>query len=139
MDMMTQLKLMTLGAYVALLALTLGPLLSLAWLLELRDRRRVRLRDAVLRLMTSEDVRRRIRIDVRSALLSRGGVVTVDMSACSREEIWEAATWLSHGLPPRVRVAVVGALDGRGTAVFRLEPPGRRPLARPAPASAPGC
>lgn len=38
MDMMTQLKLMTLGAYVALLALTLGPLVGLSWLLDLRSR-----------------------------------------------------------------------------------------------------
>lgn len=139
MDMMTQLKLMTLGAYVALLALTLGPLLSLAWLLELRDRRQSRLRDAVLRHVTSEEVRRRIRVDVRCALFSRKGLVTLDMSGCSRKEIWEAVTRLSHRLPPRVRVAVFGALDGQFPAAFRLEPPGRRPLARPAPASAPGC
>lgn len=38
MDAMTQLRLMTLGAYVVLLVLTLGPLLGLSWLLALRDR-----------------------------------------------------------------------------------------------------
>ncbi len=139
MELMTSLPLMWLGAYVTLLVLTLGPWVGLSWLLDLRDRRQARLRDAVLRLMTSEDVRSRIRIDVRCALLSRGGVVTVDMSACSREEIWEAVARLSHGLPPRARVAVLGALDGQRTAVLRLEPPTRRPLGYPAPASAPGC
>jgi len=49
MELMTQLRLMTLGAYVFLLVLTLGPLLGLSWLLDLRDRRRARLREAVLR------------------------------------------------------------------------------------------
>lgn len=48
MGVMTQLRLMVLGASVALVALTLGPLLGLAWLLELRDRRQSGLRDAVL-------------------------------------------------------------------------------------------
>lgn len=139
MELVTSLPLIWLGAYLAMLALALGPWVGLSWLLDLRDRRRARLRDAVLRLMTSEDVRRRIRIDVRSALLSRGDVVTVDMSACSQEEIWEAVTRLSRGLPPRVRVAVLGALDGQWTAVFRLPPSGGRPLGPPAPASAPGC
>lgn len=138
MEPVTSLPLMWLGAYIALLVLTLAPWVGLSWLLDRRDRRRARLREAVLRSITSEDVRRRIRIDVRSALLSRGGVVTVDMSACPREEIWEVVTRLSHGLPPRVGVAVLGSIEGQGIAVFRLEPPRRRPLQQPAPASAPG-
>lgn len=139
MDAMAQLRLMVLGGLLAVFLVTGGPLLALSWLLDLRDRRQSRLREAVLRHVTAEEVRRRIRVDVRCALFSRKGLVTLDMSACSREEIWEAVTRLSHRLPPRVRVAVFGALDGQRTAVFRLPPAGRRPLEHPAPASAPGC
>lgn len=49
MELMTQLKLMVVGAYVALVVLTLGTLLGLSWLLDLRDRRQARLPDAALR------------------------------------------------------------------------------------------
>lgn len=138
MELMAQLKLMVLGASVALFALTLGPLLGLSWLLDLRDRRQSRLREAVLRQITSEDVRRRIRVEVRCALLSRRGVVTIDMSGCSRDEFWDSAARLSHRLPPRVRVMVLGAFDGQWAAVFRLEPSRRRPLGHSEPVPA-GC
>lgn len=139
MELATSLPLMWLGGYMALLVLALAPWVGLSWLLDRRDRRRARLREAVLQLATSEDLRGRVKVDVRSALFSRGGVVTLDMGACSREEIGEAVRRLASELPPRVRVAVLGALAGRRTAVLRLEPSRRRPLGHPAPAHARGC
>ena len=94
---------------------TVGPVLGLMLLLNRRDRRRAALLGLVWE-RTSKDLASSIAVQVRCGLFSSRGVVTVEMQACSRDEIWEAvARWSPH-VPPRVRLLVKGAMDcGRMT------------------------
>lgn len=137
MDLMTQLKLMVLAGWAALAALALGTALGVTWLLERRERRRSTLLDRVSQLLASDELRRRVGISVRGVLLSWTSVVTLDMRACSRDEIWETTTCLSRDLGPGVRLVVLGALDRQPAAAFKLET--TKALAQPEPAPAPGC
>ncbi|MBI4610376.1 MAG: hypothetical protein HY726_15375 [Candidatus Rokubacteria bacterium] len=139
MDQMTQLRLMVLVALSASWALILGTGMGVSWLLDRRDRRRSGLRSTVLAQLASDDVRRRVGIKVRCGLLSRRGVVALDMSACSRNEIWETVSRLRHHLSPGVRVVVLGSLEGKFPAAFTLETTSAPPLGRAQPAPAPTC
>ena len=100
---------------VAVLAVTLvaglGPVGVLIALLNRRDRREATLLGAVCAQFSAQTVRSDIAIRVRWALLSRRGAVTVDMRACTREEVWEAIARLRSALPPHVRLRLEGTMD----------------------------
>ncbi|MBI4240602.1 MAG: hypothetical protein HY613_02695 [Candidatus Rokubacteria bacterium] len=137
MDEIRQLKLLMAAVVLTLAALVLGIELGVMWFRERRERRRSTLLDHVSRRLASDELRRRVGISVRGALLARKRVVTLDMRACSRDEVWETTTCLSRDLGPGVRLVVLGALDRQPGAAFRLET--RKGLAQPEPAPAPGC
>lgn len=137
MDEIRQLKLLMVAVVLTLAALALGIELGVMWFRERREQRRSTLLDHVSRRLASDELRRRVGISVRGALLARKSVVTLDMRACSRDEIWETTTRLSRDLGPGVRLVVLGALDRQPAATFRLETTKR--LAQPEPAPAPGC
>lgn len=137
MDPITQLKLLALAAWAALAALALGTDLGVMWLFERRDRRQSTLLGQVRGQLASDELRPRVGISVRYALLGWKGVVTLDMRACSRDEVWETTSRVSRCLPPGVRLVVLGALDRAPAAAFRLET--TRGLAQPRPAPARGC
>ncbi len=108
--------------------LTVGPILGLVLLLNRRDRRREQLLGMLWHL-TAWDLRSRIAIQARVAILSSRSVVSVYMLDGSREEIWEAVGRWCPQLPPHTRLLVEGAV-GRGLpAVLRVE------MACPPPAS----
>jgi hypothetical protein len=106
---------------------TVGPVFGLMLLLNRRDHRRAALLGMVWE-RTPRDLAGLIAVQTRCALFSSRSVVTVEMRACSRDEVWEAiARWSPH-LPPRARLLVKGTVDGGGTADVTLEA-SRRPSA----------
>jgi hypothetical protein len=125
------------GVVVLVTALTLGPVVALIALLNLRDRREGALLGAAIEPFASRDVRGRVAVRVRCAVFSRRSVVTIDMRACSREEIWNAIARLSESLPPRVRLVVGGTVDRRLPATFTVETSSRPQLSHASRASAP--
>lgn len=52
-------------------------------------------------------------------MFSRKGVVMLDISACTRHQIWDAVTRLYHSLPQYVRLVVNGAVDQQFTTTLR--------------------
>jgi hypothetical protein len=60
MDLLTQLKLMWLGAWIVLAVLTLGTALGLSWLRDRREGCRSRLLDALLEQPGAPDVQARV-------------------------------------------------------------------------------
>lgn len=132
--------LMQVGGLVLMIGMTYGPVVALLGLLNLRDHRQARLLGSVMQWFPPREFGGRVAIDVRCAVLSPRSVVTLDMRACSHEEIWHVVARLSRSLSPTVRVLVDGTIDPRFPAPVRLAIPGRRPLAFPSsgpPASAP--
>jgi hypothetical protein len=121
------------GGVVIVLSLTLGPVIVLIVLLNLRDRREGALLGAALEPFASRDARGRVAVQVRCAVFSRRSVVTIDMRACSRKEVWNAIARLSESLPPRVRLVVGGTVDRRLPVTFTVESLSRHRLSRPAP------
>jgi hypothetical protein len=85
----------------------------------------------VLRQFDSPDYRGRVAAQIRCGIFSPSSVVRVSTLACSRDEIWDAATRLSQVLPPHVQVVVEGTLDSRSPFPFTVETRGRRPLLAP--------
>jgi len=128
--------LMHFGGLVLVIGMTYGPVLALLGLLNLRDRRQSRLLGGVMQRLPRREFGGRLAIDVRCPLLSRRSVVTLDMRACSRDEIWQAVTRLSRSFPPGVRLLVDGTVDPQCPEPIRLAIPGRRPLACPSQPSA---
>ncbi len=122
--------LLQLGEIIVAALLTVGPLLGVMLLLNLRDRRQATLLSMMWQL-TPKDLSDLIAIRVRCAVISRRGAVTVDMLACSREEIWEAITRWSPNLPPHVRLLVNGKVDPGLQASFRIETTCRQPRCCP--------
>jgi hypothetical protein len=109
--------------------LAVGPILGVLLLLNRRDRRREALLGTLWQL-TPWDLRSRIAIQARAAVLSSRSIVTVYMPDCSHEEIWEALRRYCPRLPPRTRLLVEGAVDRGVSAVLRVEtacPPPREP------------
>jgi len=123
---------MQLGGVLGVIAMTYGPVVLLLGLLNLRDRRESRLLGAVLNQFAARDFRGRLAVQVRCALLSPRGVVTVALRACSRDEVWEAVARVSRSLPPQVRLVVDGIADPRFLAGTRPAPDPSAPLWRPA-------
>jgi hypothetical protein len=116
--------------------MTFGPVVVLLSLLNLRDRRAARLREAVLAELPWVELRGLIAIQIRCAVLSRRSLVKIDMLVCTREQVWDVITRLPYILPPYVRLAVSGAVDRQFTATFTLETKGRctlYPLCQPSP------
>jgi hypothetical protein len=116
--------------------MTFGPVVVLLSLLNLRDARAARLREAVLAELPLIELRGLIAIHIRCAVWSRRSLVRVDMVACTREQIWDAITRLPEILPPYVRLAVSGMVDRQFTSTFTLETTGRcrlYPLCEPSP------
>ncbi|MCI0370456.1 MAG: hypothetical protein L0214_03530 [candidate division NC10 bacterium] len=128
--------LMQVGGFVLMVRMTYGPVVALLGLLNLRDHRQSRLLGSVMQWFPPREFGGRLAVQVRCALLSPRSVVTLDMRACSREEIWQAVARLSRSLPPGVRVLVDGTIDPQCPAPVTLAIPGRRPLARPSHPSA---
>ncbi len=114
--------------------MTFGPVVVLLSLLNLRDARAARLREAVLAELPLGELRGLIAIQIRCAVLSRRSLVRIDMVACTREQIWDAITRVPDILPPSVRLAVSGTVDRQFTSTFTLETKGRcklYPLCQP--------
>lgn len=124
--------LMVVGRLIAVLALTVGPPLGWAILLNLRDRRQARLLDAVVAQVSSRDLRGRVAVRVRCGLLSPSSVVSVYVLTESPNEIWEIMTRLSGRLSPQIRLEVTGPVDRYFLATFIVEMRRRQPLPRPA-------
>lgn len=122
---------MQLGGLLIGFSFTLGPVVLLMGLFNLRDRRESALRTVALQQVNSRDLRGLIAVRIRSALFSRRSLVSLDMRACSRDQIWDVITRLSQRLPPRVRLVVDGRVDQDLPATFVVETAGRHPLCRP--------
>lgn len=123
--------LMQLGGLAGILVLTLGPVVALVELLNLRDRRQLTLLNTVCAQFSAQAVRSDIAVQVHCALFSRRSVVTVDMRACSPDEIWDAIMRLSQRLPPHVRLVVDGTVNRQLPATFTVEATVRPPLCSP--------
>lgn len=123
--------LMQLGGLVAMIGLTYGPVVVLVALLNRRDRRQSRLLGTVLKELPPREFRGRVAVHVRCALLSRRSVLTLDMRACSPDEIWQAVGRLSRSLPPSVRLVVDGTPDPQCPATFTVEAASPLPLGSP--------
>lgn len=117
-----------LGALVLWLGLALSPVLVPVLLLNRRDRKESALLGALSDQLSAPDLRGRIAVRVRGALLGRAGVVALDMRDCSRDEVWEVMTRLSRSLPSHARLVVDGLVDRQVPATFALEA-ADRPLA----------
>lgn len=96
MDPIMQLKRLALAAWAALAAVALGTDLGVMWLFERRDRRQSTLLGHVRGQLASDELRPRVGISVRYALLGWKGVVTLNMRACSRDEVWETTSRVSR-------------------------------------------
>ncbi len=118
-----------LGELVLWLGLALSPAFVPILLLNLRDRRESVLLGAVWEQLSSPDLRGRIAVRVRYALLRRASFVALDMRDCSQEEIWAALTRLSQNLPPHVRVTVDAAVGRQVPVRVALEGTGRHQVA----------
>ncbi len=113
--------------------LAVGPIYGMMLLLNRRDRRREHLLGMLWHL-TPWDLRSRIAIQARVAILSSRSVVTVYMLDSSREEIWEAFGRWCPQLPPRTRLLVEGAFGCGLPAVLQVEtacPPSASRTPRP--------
>jgi hypothetical protein len=134
MDGLTQL-----GGLLLVIALTVGPVVGLLALLNYRDGRESRLLGAVLKHFVRPEVRGRIAIRVRSAVLSPRSVVAIDMRACSRDEVWDAIARLSRSLPSSVHLVVDGTVAPQSPATFVVKTGTPRPPGCPArPSVVPG-
>ena len=120
-----------LGGLLIGFVMALGPVVLTMGLLNLRDRRESALLGAVLAQLAPRDRRSRVAVRVRCALFWRRGVVSVDLWACSREEIWNLIARLGRALPPRVRLRVRGAMDREFMAQFTVETARRAPPCQP--------
>ena len=119
-----------LGELVLWLGLALSPAFVPILLLNLRDRRESVLLGAVWEQLSSPDLRGRIAVRVRYALLGQRGLVALDMRNCSQEEIWGALTRLAQNLPLHVRVMVDAAVGRQVPVTFALDGADRPSLAR---------
>jgi hypothetical protein len=109
-----------------------GPVFVWLILLNLRDRRIAQLRLAVSEPLASAELRGRIAVQVRGAVLSRSSTVIVDALACTHHELWEIFTRVASRLPPCVRLLVHGAVGHQFARRFTLETVTRRlPARRP--------
>jgi hypothetical protein len=124
-------SLMQLGGFLLVVGITYGPVVGLLELLNLRDRRQSRLLGRVMKELPAGEFGGRLAVQVRSALLSRRSVVTLDMRACSRDEIWQTVARLSRSLPAGIRLVVDGTVDPSCPSPVTLAVPGRRRLACP--------
>ena len=115
--------LLQLGGLILVALVTMGPVFGLLLLLNRRDRHCDALLEKVWERIPKE-LSSLIAVQVSCALFSSRSVVTVDMQACSRDEIWEAiARWSPH-LPPRARLLVKGTVDRGPSGGVTLEATG---------------
>ncbi|MBI4610375.1 MAG: hypothetical protein HY726_15370 [Candidatus Rokubacteria bacterium] len=118
-------------AAIGVATLVLGGPLAWTILLNLRDRRQARLLRTVLDQLSSRELRGRIAVEVRCALLSADSQVAVHVLTFSQEELWEIMTRLAQRLAPRVRLEVSGQLDRLFHATVTMRTTGEEPHARP--------
>jgi len=127
--------LMQVAGFLLTIGVTYGLVFLLLGLLNLRDRRQSRLLGTVMRQLPWRDFLGRFAVQVRCALLSPRGVVTVTLRACSRDELWDVIERLFRNLPPHVRLVVDGTGTPRFPARFTVEtaprPPASDPCAAP--------
>jgi hypothetical protein len=113
-------------------AIIFGPVLMWLILLNLGDRRASRLRLIVSEPLASADLRGRLAIQVRCAVLPRSSTVIVVVLACTFHEVWDIFTRVASRLPPRVRFLIHGAVGRQFTERLSLEAKtGRLPSRRP--------
>jgi len=131
--------LLQLGGLLLMVGMTVAPVVVLLGLLNRRDHRESRLLGRVMKALPPRQFGGRLAVHVRCALLSPRSVITLDMQACSRDEIWQAIARLSRSLPPGVRLLVDGTVDPQCPAAVRLAIRSRRPFAGPShPSAVPG-
>ena len=123
-------ELIDLSGVLAVMALTMGPVLLWAALLNLRDRRQARLRSSVLALISSRDLLDRIALQVQAGVLRRKSVVTVHLLGGSERELCEILTRLARHLSPRIRFELTGQMDGLIPATLTVKTTAR-PFPRP--------
>ena len=123
-------ELIELSGALVVLALTMGPVLLWAALLNLRDRRQAVLRSAVLAEIGSRDLLGRVALRVQSGVLRRKSVVTVHILGGSERELWEILTRLARRLSPRIRLELTGQMDGFIPATLTVQTTAR-PFPRP--------
>jgi hypothetical protein len=90
-------------------------------LLNWRDRRAMRLRYAVLDQLALPELRGRVGMHIRCALVSQRSTVIVDLLAGTPHEVWNVCTRVASRLPPHVRLVVHSALDRESIRPFTLE------------------
>jgi len=98
------------GIFVVALVVGVGPVALLIGLLNRRDRREAALLRAACAAFSAQALRSDVAVRVHSDLLTRRGVVTVDLRACTPAEFWEAMTRLRQGLPPSARLMLEGTV-----------------------------
>jgi hypothetical protein len=108
-------------------ALIFGALVILLTLLNRRDRCASRLRHTVLDQLAQPELRGRVGVHIKCAVLSRRRAVIVDLLAGTSCEVWDVFTRLASRLPPRVRLVVHSAPDSGFTRPFALETTTGRP------------
>ena len=108
-------------------AITLGAVVILLTLLNWRDRSASRLRYTVLEQLALPELRGRVGVYIRCAVLSRRHAVMVDLLAGTPHEVWKVFTRMASRLPPRVRLVVHSAPDSEFTRPFVLETTTSRP------------
>lgn len=104
-------------------AIPLGVTLGLALLLNRRDQRDAALL-ATVGDLTPRHLRQLVSIQVRCSLFSRRCAVTVDMGACTPEEIWGVVLRWPPRLPPHVRLLVRGTMCPGVPATITIESAG---------------
>jgi hypothetical protein len=100
---------------------TFAAVVLLLTLLNWRDRRAMRLRYAVLDQLALPELRGRVGIHIRCALISRRSTVVVDLLAGTPNEVWNVCTRVASRLPPHTRLVVQSTLDRAGVRPFTLE------------------
>jgi hypothetical protein len=100
---------------------TFAAVVLLLTLLNRRDRRAKQLRYAVLDQLALPELRGRIAIHIRCALISQRSTVIVDLLAGTPHEVWNVCTRVASRLPPHIRLVVNSALDRAGMRPFTLE------------------
>ncbi len=98
------------GMLLMALGVGAGPVAVLAALLNRRDRREAVLFRVACGAFSSEVARSDVAIRVRCRLLRSGGVVAVDLAACSPADVWGTMTRLRAVLPPAARLEVRGTM-----------------------------
>jgi hypothetical protein len=97
----------------------LGPIAFLMAFQRVRDRRESALTLAVLRELSTPELRGLYSVTIANRSIGKDSVV-IDLLGCSREQVWDVMEKLSAKLPSDVRVVVNGLSDDRSRSAWTL-------------------